>query len=197
MSEKTYVNKFLIASPGMLDPNFAKTVVFIAAYVPERGAFGIVVNRPNPNVTLADVYGQLGLDVTAQTTDNIELGVGGPCQLDHGFMLLSTEKDWNGTLYKGTDIALSVSPDVIAAAAKGEGPNKMYVALGCAGWDVGQLESEIHEGAWYIADADPHIIFDLPTEQRYEAALARAGLDMKKVEATGSEAFLSSTIGHA
>lgn len=197
MSEKTFVNKFLIASPGMMDPNFAKTVVFIAAYVPERGAFGVVVNRPNPNVTLMDIYGQLGVEVSSKSKEDIELGVGGPCQLDHGFMLLSTEKDWSGTLYKGKDLALSVSPDVIAAAARGEGPSKMYVALGCAGWEVGQLEKEIDEGSWYVVDADSRIIFDLPAEQRYEAALARAGLNLKTLEAKGGQAFLSSTVGHA
>ena len=44
--EDSLRGKLLIASPTLLDPNFARTVVFITEHNDE-GAMGIVLNRPS------------------------------------------------------------------------------------------------------------------------------------------------------
>jgi putative transcriptional regulator len=62
------------------------------------------------------------------------------------------------------------------------------VSLGYAGWEAGQLEGELAQNAWLSVEADIEVIFSLPAEQRYEAALKLLGIDM---------AMLSDTAGHA
>jgi putative transcriptional regulator len=88
----------------------------------------------------------------------------------------------------GTDIGVTTSRDVLVAMAKGEGPERSLVALGYAGWGAGQLEREIAENAWLSGPADPDILFELPSEQRWEASAALLGVDLN---------LLSSDAGHA
>ena len=111
------------------------------------------------------------------------------------FVLHTTQGQWLRTDFENpkTGIALTVSDDILRAAAEGKGPDKIYPVLGCAMWDAGQLEAEIREGAWFCAQSSPRIVFDLPCSQRYEAALALVGN-----EALGDEHVLvSDEIGHA
>ena len=61
--------------------------------------------------------------------------------------------------------------DVLQAVAEGNGPARMLVTLGYAGWGAGQLESEMAQNAWLSVGADDSIIFDVPPEERYPAAL--------------------------
>ena len=58
----------------------------------------------------------------------------------------------------------------------GSGPRKVFVSLGYASWGQGQLESEITENSWLTVEASPELIFDVPVERRYDAALALLGL---------------------
>jgi putative transcriptional regulator len=61
--------------------------------------------------------------------------------------------------------------------AEGDGPQRMLVALGYAGWGAGQLEYEISQNAWLSVGADSRIIFDVPPEERYPEALKLLGVD--------------------
>ena len=51
---------FLIAMPAMSDPNFSRTLTFVCEHN-ERGALGIVVNRPI-EVTLASLFRQVEIE---------------------------------------------------------------------------------------------------------------------------------------
>ena len=53
----------------------------------------------------------------------------------------------------------------------------MFLALGYAAWQAGQLEREIAQNDWLTVPADHSIIFDLPVTKRYSAALSLLGLD--------------------
>lgn len=66
---------------------------------------------------------------------------------------------------------------MMAAVADGKGPARMLVTLGYAGWGAGQLESEMAQNAWLSVGADDTIIFDVPPEERYPAALKLLGID--------------------
>ena len=67
---------------------------------------------------------------------------------------------------------VTTSRDILAAMARGQGPEEAVVALGYAGWDRGQLEDEIRANVWLNAPVDPGLIFDLPFESRWHAAAA-------------------------
>ena len=75
------------------------------------------------------------------------------------------------------DIILTTSKDVLETVAATGGPAHLLVTLGCAGWSAGQLEEEITRNGWLTVPADPAVMFDLPVEERFVAALKLLGID--------------------
>ena len=75
-----------------------------------------------------------------------------------------------------------------ARLAGGEGPKQKVFALGYAGWGAGQLEREMQDNAWLSGPVEQSILFDLPADQRWEAAARLLGVDVN---------LLSSEAGHA
>ena len=179
-------NQFLIAMPGMDDPNFAQTVTLVCEHS-ERGALGIVVNRPL-EMDLGDVFAQLGLDASQSRVSRQNVLHGGPVQTDRGFVLHSPGPAWESTLPFSEKIHLTTSRDILDALAGGLGPEHAVVALGYAGWDAGQLEDEMARNAWLTAPADDHLLFEVPAEERWQAAGRLLGINLL---------HLSSDAGHA
>ena len=183
-------NSLLIAPPAMTDERFAKTVILLLEHRAE-GSFGLVLNKES-DFSLSDACEQLECPPPKQ---DVAFGWGGPVHPMMAFVLHSVQGKWLRTDFEDqkTGVALTVSDDILRAAAQGEGPDKMYPVLGCAMWDAGQLEAEIREGAWFLAGSSARIVFDVPCSRRYEAALALVGN-----EALGdANVFVSDEIGHA
>jgi putative transcriptional regulator len=186
MQSVNLTHHFLIAMPAMTDPHFSKTLTFICEHN-KQGALGVVVNRPI-DLTLHALLEQIEISPVTEAARLISVHYGGPVQIDRGFVLHTPAGAWQSTLEVGTRIGLTTSKDILEAAARGEGPPQMLVTLGYAGWAPGQLEHELAQNAWLTVDADPQILFDMPAEQRYEAALKLLGIDL---------AMLSDDAGHA
>jgi putative transcriptional regulator len=176
---------FLIAMPAMQDPNFSRTLTFVCEHN-ERGALGIVVNRPT-DVTLDALFHQVEIPLAAGDLARRPVFYGGPVQFDHGFVLHRPLGEWKSTLPVG-DMGLTTSRDVLEAMARGEGPREHLVALGYAGWAPGQLEDEIASNGWLTVETDVDLIFNVPPEARYDAAMHALGVNA---------AFLSEEAGHA
>lgn len=177
---------FLIAMPQMRDPNFAQTVTYLVEHNAE-GAMGLVINRPN-GLTLADVIEQLEPELQAiDTCQHLPIFSGGPVQTERGFVLHPNGRQFQATLELGP-LSLSTSQDVLLAIAQGHGPSQHLIALGYAGWEAGQLEVELAANAWLTCPADPHILFDVPAEQRLTAAATSLGVNLN---------LLSTQVGHA
>lgn len=176
---------FLIAMPAMVDQNFARTLTFVCEHN-ERGALGIVVNRPI-QATLEVLFRQVEIPLRQPGLADQPIFFGGPVSPDHGFVLHRPRGEWKSTLSVG-DIGLTTSRDILEAMAKGDGPGEHLVALGYAGWAPGQLEFEIKSNGWLTVEADLDVVFNLPPEARYEAAMRTLGI---------SEANLSKEAGHA
>jgi putative transcriptional regulator len=79
------------------------------------------------------------------------------------------------------DIQLTLSRDVIDALATGSGPGKSLVALGYAGWEPGQLETEMLANSWLNVPASPDIVFDMPFSQRWMSAAQSLGIDISRI----------------
>ncbi len=177
---------FLIAMPHMADPRFAQTLVYMVEHNAE-GAMGLIVNRPS-GLSLADVLEQLRPDEPIPALcQSLPIFAGGPVQTDRGFVLHSAEQQFQATLMLGP-LGMSTSQDVLFAIADGQGPQRHFVALGYAGWEAGQLEAELADNTWLSCPADPQILFDLPHDQRLQAAAASLGVDLR---------LLSTQVGHA
>ncbi|GAB7129303.1 YqgE/AlgH family protein [Silvimonas sp. JCM 19000] len=178
--------QFLIAMPNLVDPIFERTLAYICDHN-ERGAMGVIVNRPL-GMALSSLFEQIDVELHRPDVVDLPVHFGGPVQTDRGFVLHQPLGEWQSTLAVSEEIGLTTSKDILLAVGEGAGPEHLFVTLGYAGWEAGQLENEIAQNAWISVDADPDIIFSLPPEGRYEAALALMGIDM---------AMLSKEAGHA
>lgn len=180
-------NQLLIAMPSLGDPNFSHTVTLVCEHT-ERGALGIVLNRPL-NMRLGDVLEQLSLPNSNPSLAGQSVLCGGPVQTDRGFVLhRPTEKVWDSTLNVSDTLRVTTSRDVLESMARGEEPAQATMALGYAGWEAGQLEEEMRQNSWLTAPCDDSIIFDVPYEQRWHAAARLLGVDLS---------LISNVSGHA
>lgn len=178
-------NHFLIAMPNMADPNFSGTLTYIADHN-EQGALGVVVNRPI-DLDLSALFEQIGLSLPEGLRGQI-VYLGGPVQQERGFVLHTPSQPYSSTLNVTDAVSLTTSKDILEAVAQGSGPAKFLVSLGYSGWSAGQLEQEMAQNAWLSVEADPHVIFDLPPDERLLAAMKLLGIDFSN---------LSDEAGHA
>ena len=170
---------FLIAMPAMGDPNFNETVTYMCKH-DDEGALGIVINKAS-DMAVREIFEQLSLDVTEPERGTQLVLNGGPVQPDRGFVLHQAKDGFESTFDPEARVKVTVSVDILAAMARGEGPAPAVVALGYAGWGAGQLESELAANAWLSAPADPAIVFETPLEQRWTAAVGLLGIDIHQI----------------
>jgi len=179
MARINLTHHFLIAMPAMTDPYFARTLTYICEHG-EQGALGLVVNRPI-DMTLGALFERLSLKLEDREVADAPVYFGGPVQTDRGFVLHSPPGDWHSTLRVKDVMALTTSRDILEAVGRGEGPKRLLVSLGYAGWSPGQLEYEIAQNAWLTVEARDSIVFDLPAEERLAAAMELLGLDYARL----------------
>lgn len=183
-------NQFLIAMPGMVDGNFAGTVVYMCEHN-DKGALGLVINRPI-DINLKHLFEKVDLSLDRSDLAERPVYLGGPVQTERGFVLHESLDDegghYNSTLKIEGGLEMTTSRDVLEALSNGAGPRKVFITLGYSGWTAGQLEEEISRNGWLNVDADPEVIFDTPVEQRYDKALSLLGIDRN---------FLMGEAGHA
>ena len=179
-------NQFLIAMPSLADPNFSQTVTYMCDHN-EDGAMGLVINRPL-DLDIDELLSHLEINDTRRGQGYIPIYQGGPVQTERGFVLHREIGQWEASIQVSDDIAVTMSQDIIEAIAHDEGPKNYLITLGYAGWGSGQLEEELAANAWLNGPADPAIIFELPVEQRWNAAAKHLGVELNN---------LSSDVGHA
>lgn len=177
---RSLANHLLIAMPSLTDPNFAQAVMLICEHSPEKGALGIVLNKPLP-MKLGDVLVQLKLDGANETITERPVLRGGPVSRDRGFVLHRPGGRWDSSHQVSEQIQVTTSRDVLAAISRGEGPEDAFIALGYAGWEPGQLEREMLDNAWLSMPANEGIIYELPFEERWLAVWRQLGIDVGRV----------------
>ncbi|MEM9168006.1 MAG: YqgE/AlgH family protein [Planctomycetota bacterium] len=187
MSDASYFSgQFLIAMPGLKDPNFERCVTFLCQHSAD-GALGITINRPM-ELRVREVLEQLEIDPRDTGWADRNVLLGGPVHPDRGFVLHERVGSWDATIDVGEVLALTSSRDILEALAQGDGPDRAVLALGYAGWAPGQLEEEMLENAWLSGPANPELIFDTDMDSKWTVAAESLGIDITQ---------LSSTAGHA
>ena len=179
MADDFLANQLLIALPTLADSPFERSVALICQHDGE-GAMGVVVNRPS-EYTLGEVFQQMGIDSSDERLCAQAVLAGGPVHPERGFVLHDGSREWDSSLAVGDDLYVTTSRDILEAMARGEGPRRVTVALGCAGWGAGQLESELVDNSWLTAPADAELLFALPLAARWQAAAGRIGVDMSRL----------------
>ena len=191
-SENHLANQFLLAMPGMVDDQFAGSVVYLFEHN-DRGAMGLVINRPT-DLNLVALFDKIELQLEIAPLLEQPVYFGGPVQTERGFVLHEPmiEEVYTSSLSIPGGLTMTTSKDVLEAVAKGDGPKKFILTLGYAGWSAGQLEEEIALNGWMNVpvprDQMAEIIFDTPASQRYQRAINLLGFDLS---------VLSGDAGHA
>ncbi|MGO4704733.1 YqgE/AlgH family protein [Microvirga sp. 2MCAF38] len=190
----TLEGQFLVAMPSVVGEPFARSVVYICAHS-EEGAMGIVLNRVAPNMKIPDLLVQLEIIPESERirlppkVEHIPVIIGGPVETSRGFVLHSPDFYLaQSTLPIEDSVYLTATVDILRAIAQGQGPERAVLALGYAGWQPGQLETEIQANGWLNCKADADLIFNTPLELRYDVALRQIGIE---------PAMLSLEPGHA
>lgn len=178
--------QLLVAMPGMQDPRFAKTVIYICAHNGE-GAMGLVVNKVFDALSFPDLLEQLGIQ-PSRPVDSDRVYFGGPVETGRGFVLHTPDYVRDGTLMVTDGVALTATVDILRSIAAGDGPRRHLLALGYAGWGPGQLDSEIRANGWLNVAADDDLVFGPDLDAKWERAMAKIGIDPR---------MLSDLAGHA
>ena len=147
----------------------------------------LLINRAT-DMNMNALFDQINVSLEDPVIGNSPVYFGGPVQGDRGFVLHQPVGDWQSTISIRDGIGLTTSKDILEAVARGEGPSKILVSLGYAGWSAGQLEKELSANAWLTVAATDNIIFDLPADKKLTAAMGLLGVDF---------ASLSEEAGHA
>lgn len=179
--------KLLVAMPGMNDPRFAKTVIFMCAHSTE-GAMGLVINKPADDLAFADLMAQLKIPWDkARQAPKVHLG--GPVEHGRGFVLHSAEYDVeDSTMGIGDDFGMTATLDILRDFSNGEGPLDAILTLGYTGWAPGQLEAEIQANGWVICDSTEELVFEVPDAKKWLESLKSLGFDPRLLSADGGSA---------
>jgi putative transcriptional regulator len=139
-SSLSLAGSLLIAHPGLLDPNFRKSVLFLSTNDPDEGSFGVVLNRPAGR-TVADLLPKQHLG----NLGNVPVLVGGPVSADQ---LLFAAFHWDSDEERMECRHHLMLDDAREAADAKQMIVRAFV--GYAGWSKGQLESELAQRAWLV-----------------------------------------------
>lgn len=165
--------KFLIAVPGLEDPNFRQTVVLVCEHTSE-GAFGLVINRILMNTFKPFLK---AFDIEKSVVD-MPIYYGGPVNSEQGYIIYEPYNKRYGAMRINNRLAVTASRDILCDIAAGRGPEKYLFTLGFAGWTSRQLDEELVSDSWLIAPLDYDTIFKVPVNERWKHAASSIGIDL-------------------
>ncbi len=179
--------KILIAMPGMTDPRFDHSIVFMCSHSDE-GAMGLIVNKPADDLTFSTLLQQLDIEKTDAQVE-LTVHIGGPVEPGRGFILHSGDYVSNeSTLRVTAEFGMTATMDVIKDISSGAGPKRCIFAMGYAGWGPGQLEGEIAANGWLVCDSSSDLVFSGEDQMKWSAALATLGVNPLLLSAEGGRA---------
>ncbi|MCB1650426.1 MAG: YqgE/AlgH family protein [Alphaproteobacteria bacterium] len=172
--------KLLLAMPGLSDPRFHRAVILVCAH-DENGAMGLVLNHSLPGLPFTRILDSLNLSSDIQVDPaalDIPVICGGPVEPGRGFLLHSAEFSCPDTLKINQDVSVTGTVDTLKDVASGKGPARFLFILGYAGWDSGQLESEIQHNSWLVSEPTPELLFETEDEEsKWTKAVQTLGFD--------------------
>ena len=185
-SSNYLTGQLLVAMPAMGDPRFSRSVIYMCVHN-EEGAMGLIINKIADALSFQELLIQLDIK-NLGSAPQIPIHFGGPVDSGRGFVLHSSEYNRDGTIKVADGMALTATIDILQDIAEKRGPEKFLLALGYAGWGVGQLDSEIQQNAWLHVPADQELTFGQDNEGKWENAIAKIGVN---------PSLLSGEAGHA
>jgi len=168
--------KLLIATPTISDESFfSRAVVYVVSHN-ENGAIGLVINHPLSDVNSTTIFSSFDIK---PTTDIRQMPIyfGGPIEAERGFILHTNDYNKDPVFKFDNEISLSSSLQILQDIAIGRGPDKSIFALGYAGWQDGQLESEIHSNSWLTIPFSHDLVFASDNTKKWVRAMDSLGIN--------------------
>ena len=137
---------------------------------------GLVINNPSPEITLLDVLHGSCLSIPEGILPPVYMG--GPVEVDAGFILHATETYDRYSVEVKSGVFLSRDSRLLEDISMGQGPEKFLFMLGYAGWGAGQLEGELIDNSWLTVPADLDVLFQTPDEMKWRRAAQIFGIDI-------------------
>jgi putative transcriptional regulator len=159
--------QLLIASTGLLDPNFARTVILVAAHG-EEGALGLILNR-EMSVPLQQVWGQVS-ELPCLRSGNVRHGgpVGGTLMALHDLRI-------HANLVVTDDVFVATELSAMESLASSDDGLALFY-IGHSGWGPGPLENELAEGSWLVLPASSiHVFGEQDTNALWKEAMTEVG----------------------
>lgn len=174
-------NQFLIAMPQLADSYFSNTVTYLWKHSSD-GALGIVINKPL-GACIADIFEELEIECNIEKGPFRERQVlaGGPIEKGKGFILHDAGESWESSFSISAGISICTSKSILQDMAAGNGPENYLIALGCAGWEAGQLEAEISANAWLTVPANKDLIFSQEYDKKTQQAADLLGVNLQQL----------------
>lgn len=176
----------LLAMPSLKDSGFSESLIYLFEHT-ENGAMGFIINR-KLLLEVDEVLEQVNITPNPHLLVHCGIFSGGPVEPERGFVVHTCGRKWETTMDNQHNIGVTSSKDILESIAIGEGPDDVFIALGYAGWEAGQLEQEMSENCWLSCPANEQILFHTHPDERLKATAALLGIDLNQ---------LSSDIGHA
>ncbi len=179
--------RILIAMPGMQDPRFHRSLVYLCAHSAD-GAMGLIVNKRADDLKLKDLFGKLGIPIGGGIARK-PVHYGGPVEMGRGFVLHSSDYHSDeATMQVDGGTSMTATLDILHAMATDRGPDHAIIALGYAGWAPGQLEAELQANGWLACPADEGLLFGTDEDSKWDKALAKIGVHPAMLSSTGGRA---------
>jgi putative transcriptional regulator len=182
--------KFLVASRGLSDPNFAETVVLLVAYSP-LGAMGLVINDPT-EARLSSLFPEIeGLQV-----QEMPVFYGGPVARRSVLFLLREEEALEECRPVLSDVCASENPKLLERRLRQQDLEaNVRVFAGHAGWAPRQLDLEVRAGGWYVLSADAETIFTDEPTRTWARLVRRCSAQMARREPPAAQPLLEPVSG--
>lgn len=159
--------KLLVASPALVDPNFARAVVLITEHNDE-GAMGIVLDQPS-EAMVGEVVPQLADAAGAGSP----IYVGGPVQPSAIVVLAEFSDPTAAAWIVVADVGFASAE--VETAELGALTRRARVYAGYSGWGAGQLEAEMELDSWIVEPPLPAELFPEAPDTLWNDVLARKG----------------------
>jgi putative transcriptional regulator len=177
-SADSLAGQLLVAAPSMPDPRFAETVIFIVRH-DENGAMGLVVNRVLGMGSATKILQGAGISTDGVPTDaKFPVHYGGPVSPQSGYVLHSGDYAEKNTVQVTDRVSITTAAEILRAIAKGEGPDRGFLAAGYAGWAPKQLEGELARKDWLVVPSDEQLVFGNQMDTKWRRAMERHGIEL-------------------
>ena len=165
-------NYFLVATKKMRDPRFKNTVIIMLENS-EKGAWGLIINKPLSSIPLSSlIYKSRDATNKQKELYNVKIPVywGGPVN-ENNILILHSHEYQNETTINYKNISISSDYNILFEIADNKGPKKNLVIVGISSWGEGQLEGEMEREGWTLSEINLNLIFETHNAEKWPNAI--------------------------